>query len=300
MNETIASSTSDDIFFSQLIRPSTMRSTYWKYFGFPADEDGNILTRKKIICACCNNAIAYNKNTTNLKAHLNAKHPEITLNIKPITTPTNFIFSPSNCDSTHRLPIIDEPPPKKIAKYLKEDILPGKANSSNDGVVVYTSSDSDYLLMETMTPNTDTCTDPTVKRFNDKETEENPDYLVEYVTPNGDSIGELVTLDSSAQSGTDESNQAHIKNDNNDNSMQNQHFDDDTLMKQKSEHINGMLIEMLIETFLPINIVTGAVFNRFCKSLNKSFQPPTSEQVCLKTTTLHITSQFNTHLIYFF
>ncbi|XP_011180271.1 uncharacterized protein LOC105210787 [Zeugodacus cucurbitae] len=56
--------------------PSSMRSPYWKYFGFPSDNTNKILTRQKIICTICGTAITYNKNTSNLRTHLISRHPE--------------------------------------------------------------------------------------------------------------------------------------------------------------------------------------------------------------------------------
>ena len=67
--------------FCRMVVPGSMRSPYWKYFGFPSDIYNNILTRKKIICTICNTSICYNKNTTNLRTHLVAKHPEIFVKI---------------------------------------------------------------------------------------------------------------------------------------------------------------------------------------------------------------------------
>lgn len=61
-----------------------MRSSHWQYFGFPADSSGNILTKKKIICTLCKSVLAYNKNTTNLKSHINAKHKEFEVHIKKL------------------------------------------------------------------------------------------------------------------------------------------------------------------------------------------------------------------------
>lgn len=63
--------------YAKIVVPNTMRSPYWKFFGFPADEGNNILTRTKIICCLCRTYIAYNKNTTNLITHLNARHQDI-------------------------------------------------------------------------------------------------------------------------------------------------------------------------------------------------------------------------------
>ena len=82
MNEAISTSTSTQhIEYSRTIVPSSMRSPYWKYFGFPSDKDNNILTRMKIICTLCNTAIAYNKNTSNLRTHLLAMHANVLMEL---------------------------------------------------------------------------------------------------------------------------------------------------------------------------------------------------------------------------
>ncbi|XP_067644540.1 uncharacterized protein [Eurosta solidaginis] len=62
--------------YTHTIVPASMRSSYWKYFGFPSDSANKILTRQKIICTLCGTAITYNKNTSNLRTHLIARHPE--------------------------------------------------------------------------------------------------------------------------------------------------------------------------------------------------------------------------------
>lgn len=72
----------DIVSFKSVVVPSSMRSPLWKYFGFPADENREILTKTKIVCCICYNLIAYNKNTTNLSTHLTNKHPEILTKIK--------------------------------------------------------------------------------------------------------------------------------------------------------------------------------------------------------------------------
>lgn len=69
--------------FQQLVVPASMRSQYWRFFGFPADASNNIITRDKIVCCICHRQIAYNKNTTNMSTHLIAKHIEIMLKYFP-------------------------------------------------------------------------------------------------------------------------------------------------------------------------------------------------------------------------
>lgn len=56
--------------YKKLVVPVSMRSIYWKYFGFPASDDGEIITKLKIICILCKSQIAYNKNTSNLRYNI--------------------------------------------------------------------------------------------------------------------------------------------------------------------------------------------------------------------------------------
>lgn len=51
-----------------------MHSPYWKYFGFPASDNGSILTQDRIICILCKKQFAYKSNTTNLRVHLQSRH----------------------------------------------------------------------------------------------------------------------------------------------------------------------------------------------------------------------------------
>lgn len=62
--------------YKKLVVPSSMRSAYWKYFGFPATDDGLILSKLKIICILCKTQISYNRNTSNLRMHLQNKHKD--------------------------------------------------------------------------------------------------------------------------------------------------------------------------------------------------------------------------------
>jgi hypothetical protein len=64
------------ISYKRLVVPSAMRSIYWKCYGFPASEDNEILTRAKIVCLLCKTQIAYNRNTSNLRMHLQNKHKQ--------------------------------------------------------------------------------------------------------------------------------------------------------------------------------------------------------------------------------
>lgn len=60
--------------YKRLVVPANMRSIYWKCYGFPATDDNEILTRSKIVCLLCKSQMTYNRNTTNLRMHLQNKH----------------------------------------------------------------------------------------------------------------------------------------------------------------------------------------------------------------------------------
>ncbi|XP_058793121.1 E3 SUMO-protein ligase ZBED1-like [Phymastichus coffea] len=81
------------ITYKKLVVPQSMRSIYWKFFGFPADDDGEILTRVKIVCLLCKTQIAYNRNTSNLRMHLQNKHAQELHELESFTPPRKQILT---------------------------------------------------------------------------------------------------------------------------------------------------------------------------------------------------------------
>lgn len=79
--------------YKKLVVPMSMRSIYWKYFGFPATDDGSILTKVKIVCILCKTQIAYNRNTSNLRMHLQNKHAQELLELETANPPRKPIIS---------------------------------------------------------------------------------------------------------------------------------------------------------------------------------------------------------------
>ncbi|KAL5284368.1 hypothetical protein ACFFRR_006574 [Megaselia abdita] len=104
------------IVYTQTIVPNTMRSTYWKYFGFPGNDNHEILTKNRVVCTICNKVISYNKNTSNLRTHLVAKHPEKLFGLN------NFNQSDSSVNSP------------KLGKTKK---LSGKKESQDSGEISF-------------------------------------------------------------------------------------------------------------------------------------------------------------------
>lgn len=64
------------------------RSEIWSYFGFVADNSGEIQDRKKVICKVCATTLSYSGNTTNLFTHLKSMHPEANPQKMPPTNKT--------------------------------------------------------------------------------------------------------------------------------------------------------------------------------------------------------------------
>lgn len=84
------------ITYRKLVVPQSMRSIYWKFFGFPADNDGEILTRVKIVCLLCKTQIAYNRNTSNLRMHLQNKHTQELQELETFTPPRKQVITPES------------------------------------------------------------------------------------------------------------------------------------------------------------------------------------------------------------
>lgn len=79
--------------YKKLVVPMSMRSIYWKFFGFPATDDGDILTKVKIVCILCKTQIAYNRNTSNLRMHLQNKHAQELVELESSNPPRRQVLS---------------------------------------------------------------------------------------------------------------------------------------------------------------------------------------------------------------
>ncbi|KAH7645476.1 hypothetical protein HUG17_1014 [Dermatophagoides farinae] len=53
------------------------RSEVWTYFGFVANDDGQIMDRTKVVCKICASTFCYSGNTTNFYSHLKSMHSEV-------------------------------------------------------------------------------------------------------------------------------------------------------------------------------------------------------------------------------
>lgn len=62
--------------FAKLHSPK-MKSVYWRYFGFPTNEEDCIITKQNVVCTLCHKVLTNHGNTTNLRAHLQYRHKDI-------------------------------------------------------------------------------------------------------------------------------------------------------------------------------------------------------------------------------
>lgn len=79
---------SHDFQFIKVVPLPHARSEIWSYFGFLADDSGEIQDRKKVVCKVCGTTLSYSGNTTNLFTHLKSMHPEANPQKMPPTNKT--------------------------------------------------------------------------------------------------------------------------------------------------------------------------------------------------------------------
>lgn len=267
---------SENIFYSQLIRPTSMRSQYWKYFGFPANHTGSILSRKKIICTICNTSIAYNKNTTNLKAHLQARHEEqlLTLDqtpskkIKLIYSPDleglkkktkyegsgaspKYLYENSSC--------FDEELSDMEQRYIEPD---GKLTSSrtNDKTEHLDLTNSQVFEIAESPPSVD-------EVFTEDQNDNKKFFLID-----NDINQHISTEPTSADGDKDQPEELIYRSD----SPVDDIISCSSIVYEDTEEV---LLQFFVESGMPAKIVEGNAFKKFCSLLNGNFQVPTAASV---------------------
>ena len=68
----------------QIVPLPHARSEVWTYFGFVADQEGQILDRTKVVCRLCSSSFCYSGNTTNFYSHLKSMHSEVQIRSVPV------------------------------------------------------------------------------------------------------------------------------------------------------------------------------------------------------------------------
>lgn len=69
-----------------LVDKKGVKSHVWKYFGFEADDKGNILDNQKPVCKRCHRSfLSKGGNTSNLIKHLKDRHPDLMKEFKQVS-----------------------------------------------------------------------------------------------------------------------------------------------------------------------------------------------------------------------
>ncbi|XP_022222605.1 uncharacterized protein LOC111074199 [Drosophila obscura] len=87
--------------FSKLYSPK-MKSVYWRYFGFPSNDNNEVITKQNVVCIKCHKVLTNHGNTTNLRAHLQHRHKDLfrdlcqehDIQVPPRKTPRNVTHPP--------------------------------------------------------------------------------------------------------------------------------------------------------------------------------------------------------------
>lgn len=72
--------------YKKVVVPTSLRSVYWKYFGFPADENAAVLTKERVVCILCRRQMVHHGNTSNLRTHLQTHHSTLAAKIEAENT----------------------------------------------------------------------------------------------------------------------------------------------------------------------------------------------------------------------
>lgn len=229
----------DNIAFTRLIRPSSMRSTYWTYFGFPADEHNQILTRRKVVCTLCNSAIAYNRNTTNLKAHLSIKHPELDPTVQPKVKRVKYVYHPVDDEDEDVDDLPDEGNPMGTDDHTVDDESIVISELDSDFLI---ETDADELLIQ-----------ENLLLENNKDTTEEVKFKVEYVEQSDLVEPDEMYAQSDLSDEIEEMTEAPEEKTNN------------TL--SKDDDIHNAFLDIFISE-LSTEIGAGNEFRKFCSLLN--------------------------------
>lgn len=120
------------------------RSEIWSYFGFIADDTGEIQDRKKVMCKVCATTLSYSGNTTNLFTHLKSMHPEANPQKMPPTNKSpwkgkrvrkGILMDPSNVSRGNGSRIVLTDRLSRDDKGLETELNEASPNNSRISVI---------------------------------------------------------------------------------------------------------------------------------------------------------------------
>ncbi|XP_017854621.2 uncharacterized protein LOC108599088 [Drosophila busckii] len=142
--------------FSKLYSPK-MKSVYWRYFGFPSNDNDEVITKQNVVCIKCHKVLTNHGNTTNLRAHLQHRHKDLfkalcqenDIQVPPRKTPRNINHPPLNkrniTSRRVKLEFVNSRNPSNEDEDMDEAAVAAAAMQAEDDV-------SQTMLYETMVP----------------------------------------------------------------------------------------------------------------------------------------------------
>lgn len=289
--------------YNNLVVPMAMRSNYWKYFGFPSNDGQKIITRSKVICALCRATLAYNKNTTNLKSHLMARHKSTLAKVlrqnelgkRGIPIPISSEFP-----EIHKLITSLAPSPRKRIKNCKiklelfddyeieeYDFEPGEIDESKEEFVVIPKDEEEHIEMIDHEVSSDIEYNPQLN--NQEQSNIHDDNIVE--------INDDIEEDDNHFEGDEHNrnnnnyNDDYVDEDENDDDVflvqeiEDDHVPEATIVPtltstkhQESVDLNTEITNMIVTDLLSTEIVDGVGFNKLLKTLG-AVNTPTKIEV---------------------
>ncbi|XP_055916890.1 uncharacterized protein LOC129949447 [Eupeodes corollae] len=123
----------EELTYNKIYMPK-MKSVFWKYFGYPADERGEIITKHKVICNLCKAVLTNHYNTTNIRAHIQSTHKTI---FSQLVTTHGISVPPRKVNTSQKKPA------KSETVHLIEDSIDSRRPATKQMKVDY--SDSSFI-----------------------------------------------------------------------------------------------------------------------------------------------------------
>lgn len=215
------------------------RSEVWSYFGFIADDDGEIHDKKKTICRICATTLCYSGNTTNLFTHLNAMHPEV---------------KAQKLAPTNKAPRLGKKSNKR--KYLDD--------SDGNLIPMNVDSNSHYIVRSVNHP---------------AELDDEPAIITSYGGTMGNNVVSTSNANSQQNSNKPTNQNASYTVINNDQIDQDSRSMNSQSNTVQSEEITDAIVNLIVRDCRPIDLVTGKHFEELIKLLAPTYDIPPTDRL---------------------
>ena len=252
------------------------RSEVWSYFGFIADDDGEIQDRKKAICKICATTLSYSGNTTNMFTHLKAMHPEATpqklqpTNKFPRTgrkAPSKRKFLEAIANTGHLA--IQYPPSSTAAAPTLNGNSPAAMSNSYIIRVHSTSNGTEQVFEETLSVSPDAV--PAIHHV--PSSSSSSSVTSPSVICVNKNISSAAGPRAISDTGSSTSSSSHHHYNNSCQSPQQQHH------VCNADDITNAIVDMIVKDCRPLCLVDGKGFQALLKLIAPAYQIPDHQRL---------------------